>query len=471
MDRISNLPDEVLCHILSFFTTKEAALTSLLSKRWRNLFAFVPNLDIDDSIFLHPEEGKRERDGILQSFMDFVDRVLTLQSTYPIKKVSFKCKTGVDSSRVNHWICNVLQRGVTKLDLFVGLGDDYLLSSEIFISKTLVEIKIGSGVKLEEWDGEVSLPMLRTLVLDSVEFCFDKFKMLLCGCPVLEKLEMFHIEWEDWEETLLSASLKSLKIDSESCFERFSFDTPSLSFLDYSEFVAEDYALVNMENLVDARINLLVTEDQIKRAREPNNDLVEDDEEEEDVVLRFGNVKKLMSGIRNVKKLFLSPTTLEVLSLSCEAMPVFNNLKFLAILSHVDLGWQAMPVLLKNCPHLETLALWGLVHYVTDKCGDACDCVSREDKGRSLISSPVKKLHIKAFRGSIRELRMIKHFLYSFPCLEEMEIHAEENGPTKFEVPGIFDLVVELMVLYNELTSCDVRFMVCDSLYEKWTSQ
>jgi len=78
MDLFSSLPDEVLCHILSFLTTKEAALASVVSKRWRNQFALVPNLDID-------EEGKREREEILLSFMDFVDNVLALQADSPIR--------------------------------------------------------------------------------------------------------------------------------------------------------------------------------------------------------------------------------------------------------------------------------------------------------------------------------------------------------------------------------------------------
>ncbi|CAL9224405.1 unnamed protein product [Arabidopsis halleri] len=191
--------------------------------------------------------------------------------------------------------------------------------------------------------------MLKLLVLDSVEFCFDQFLMLLRGCPVVEKLEMVNVECEDWDQTVSSASLKSLRIKSESfSFESFSFDTPNIVFLDYSELVAEDYPTVNLENVVNARINLLANEYQIKRAREPDHEMLEEDWE--DVFIRFSNAKKLMSGIRNVKKLFMSPTTLEVLSLCCVAMPVFNNLTFLAMLSHVDLGWQAMPVnvILKN---------------------------------------------------------------------------------------------------------------------------
>lgn len=111
MDRISNLPDDLLCHVLSFLPTKNAALTWVLSKRWLNLWKLVPNLDIDDSVFLHPQDGnKGERQEIRQSFIDFVDRVLAMQADSPINNFSLKCITGIHPDTVNRWIRTVVSR-------------------------------------------------------------------------------------------------------------------------------------------------------------------------------------------------------------------------------------------------------------------------------------------------------------------------------------------------------------------------
>ncbi|CAH8277408.1 unnamed protein product [Arabidopsis lyrata] len=446
MDLLSNLPDELLCHILSFLTTKEAAVTSVLSKRWRNLIAFVPNLDIYDCEFLHPEVRKEERDDIRQLFVDFVDRVL--QGNSHIKKFSLFCAGG---------------------------GDNYHLCPKVFENKKLVKLELTHGFDIRCFDRSIFLPMLKTLVLDSVLLSVDKFEILLHALPALEELVLHSIHWKELDVmtvsiSLSSASLKTLTIKFIECFDTFSLDTPSLVYFSYSDFVVGDYSVAKMENLFEARISLCVIDEDISLARVPYNDLLEDDEY--NVVLRFANVGKLMNGIRNVRYLVLSPDTLEVLSLCCQSMPVFKNLKLLAIKSEESRGWQAMPVLLRNSPHLETLVLEGLFHYVTDKCGDACDCVSREGKGRSLTSCPIKVLEIKGFQGTMKDMNIIKHFLDYFPCLKEIKIYMEENDTTQLRVPEVSEFITgEMMEHYKKSSSCNVQLLVGSYLYKKWTAQ
>ncbi|KFK40003.1 hypothetical protein AALP_AA3G317500 [Arabis alpina] len=311
----------------------------------------------------------------------------------------------------------------------------------MFVSKTLVELRLRSEFGVDWWRGGsgTCLPMLKTLNIGSewVLLCDDLDKFL-AAFPVLEGFYLASIEW-DSDETVSSASLKKLTIYA-SGFEDFrnpksiSFDTPNLIYLQYADFVAADYPKVVLTSLVEALLDLMVIEDQVQLIRWANDENV--------FVLRLRNVSKLMSGIRNVQRLFFSADTIEVLSLCCESMPVFNNLKHLRLRSAVNRGWQAMPVLLRNCPHLETLVHEGLEHCVTDKCGDACDCISQEEKGRSLLSCPVKKLQIKGFRGTLKEKEMIRHFLEYFSCLEEMEVYAEEHDdPTNIEVPRVYKIV------------------------------
>ncbi|KAL0719195.1 hypothetical protein Bca4012_068519 [Brassica carinata] len=474
MDRVSNLPDEVLCHILSFLTTKEAALTSILAKRWRNLLAFVPYLTIDDSVFLHPEEDKRYRDDIIQSFMDFVDRVLTLQGNSPLNKFSLKCLTVVDTQRLDAWISIALARGVSDLDLAIMLNlqdeddDDtkYQLSPKCFECSTLVRLRIdyGSEFSLVAAD-RISLPLLKTLVLDSVPVVPNEFNTLLCALPSLEELLLLDVVWEDTEGvTVSSASVKTLTIRLNDVLSSLSFDTPSLFHFNYFGFVASDYPVVNMDNLVEARIVFCLSEDQLKRLRDPDHVLFDEED-----ALGFSNVWKLFHGIRNVPDLNLFPDTLEVLSMCSESLPVFNNLKSLAIKSNKERGWQAMPALLRNCPHLETLVIeGGLVHHVTDECGDACDCIPREGKGLSLTVCPVKELEIQGFRGTMKEMAMIKHFLDYFPGLKEMEIYVEENDPTQLGNREVSKLVQEMLELYNSLSSCNVQLLVSEYLESKW---
>ncbi|CAL9224391.1 unnamed protein product, partial [Arabidopsis halleri] len=442
----------------------------VLSKRWRNLLAFVPNLQIDDSVFLHPEEGKRYRNEIRQSFVDFVDRILALQGNSPIKKVSLKCLGMLDAERLDDWISNVLVRGVSELDLSICFSvEEYILMSTIrFESKNLVKLKLHNAYIGCQIESEL-LPMLKTLVLESARFYVD-YKSFLSAFAALEKLVLVDVFWylSSKDVTVSNASLKTLTMNSNHFSGIFSFDTPSLVYFCYSDYVAKDYPLVKMENLLEARISLLVTEDQIERAREPNNQGVEDGED--DVVLRFGNRRSCFETC-NGKMSICGLSCYQVLSLCCDSMPVFKNLKSLSIKNEESRGWQAMPVLLRNSPHLETLVLEGLLHYITDKCGDACDCVSQEEKGRSLTSCPVKALEIKGFRGTTKEMNMIKHFLDYFQCLREIKIYMEENDPTQLRVPEVSEVIAEMMEHSEKSSSCNIQLLVGGYLYKKWTAQ
>ncbi|XP_018440487.1 F-box/LRR-repeat protein At3g58930-like [Raphanus sativus] len=488
MDRLTSLPDELLHHILSCLPTKSAVVTSSLSKRWLNLWKHNPNLDIDDSVFIHPEDGKGEREEIRQSFVRFVDGVLAMQGDSPINNFALKCITGVHPDTVNRWICNVLQRGVSDLNLFTDFTDEdteddsYHLPKELFFSSTLVKLKLRSEHCVDwwwtggMWSDPFSLPMLKSLDIDSDLIFCGKIEEFIPAFPVLEELRMGSMEWIQSDVTVSSATLRTLSLHGTGCDDfvnptRVSFDTPNLNVLSYYDLVAQDYPVVNMKKLVHATINLIVTDEQVKRLRESDNDLAEDDDAD-DVFVDFGNVAKLMNGIQTVQQLSFTADTLEVLSQCCNTLPVFNNLKFLGITSEEGRGWQAMPALIKNCPRLETIILEGLLHCVTDKCGDACPCISREDKGRSLRSCPVNRLEIQGFRATMKEMNMIKHFLDYFPSLKRLDVVIEDNEPTQLRNPELSNCVKEMFKLYSEMyPSCSVELQVSAFLQKKWRAQ
>ncbi|XP_027342972.1 F-box protein At1g80960-like [Abrus precatorius] len=56
-DFINNLPDEILCMILSLLPVDEAVRTGILSKRWRSLWKHTSRLDFDVKHMIHPFSG------------------------------------------------------------------------------------------------------------------------------------------------------------------------------------------------------------------------------------------------------------------------------------------------------------------------------------------------------------------------------------------------------------------------------
>ncbi|XP_022751607.1 LOW QUALITY PROTEIN: FBD-associated F-box protein At4g10400-like [Durio zibethinus] len=139
---ISDLPYVVLCRILSFLPTEEAVRTSILSTRWRYLFS---------------EDDRR-----VNSFMNFVDRVLFFHKVTRIERFRLRCSHGVDSL-VYGWISAALWHNLEELDLCISSNDEFIsLPVGLFTCKMLVVLKLDSCLVLNV-PSNVCFPSLKTI--------------------------------------------------------------------------------------------------------------------------------------------------------------------------------------------------------------------------------------------------------------------------------------------------------------------
>ncbi|ESQ44061.1 hypothetical protein EUTSA_v10005988mg [Eutrema salsugineum] len=392
-DSISWLPDEVLGSILSLLPTKQAASTALLSKKWRYVFRLVDNLDFDDSVSMHVGNDKL---AFPESFENFVDRTLSLQCDSPIKKFSLKVSSYDERQKacVCRWISNVASRGVLEADLRIQDMGTFTLPPQLFVSKTLVKLTLGAQLYLENLPSYVLLPSLKFLFIDSVYFQYgDLCGVLLAGCPVLEELSVHHKGSLPMPHTISSPSVKRLSVDYDSLdldgCDFMSLDLPKLVYLDYSHFALAEYRQVNLEHLVEAKMDLHPTD-----------------------MVKTPDVTDLILGIRNVEILHLSPVSADVIYSYCRyKLPVFDNLVNLSLGIRNKRGWKLLAYLLKQAPKLETLIVQVLNGFTSDV---------------SMPLNKVKALHIPSYRGTAEELKQLKSFLGEFECLEWVQVDVAE---------------------------------------------
>lgn len=174
-DRISSLPDSILHHILSFLPTKDAAVTTFLSKRWKPLWLSQLLLHFDDKNFPHALAFRH----FLYSFVSHRDTSL------PILSFHLKCRHRLYRKQDFHnFVSSALNRRVQNLTIDLR----HSFSSPI-TAKTLLVLKL----RMLTFDKTplVYLPSLKLLHLESVNFRNHEYLCrLLLGCPFLEELEV-----------------------------------------------------------------------------------------------------------------------------------------------------------------------------------------------------------------------------------------------------------------------------------------
>ncbi|KAJ3690757.1 hypothetical protein LUZ61_019921 [Rhynchospora tenuis] len=126
-DRISDLPDALLTHILSYLPTKEAVQTCLLSKQWRKVWASVPVLDFDFADFLSddifsPGKNVTVQTECYNNFVQFVDAVLRQAQHLDRFRLVWQCQDNYYrycDFPVKRWILLVLQKRPRVLSIYI----------------------------------------------------------------------------------------------------------------------------------------------------------------------------------------------------------------------------------------------------------------------------------------------------------------------------------------------------------------
>ena len=306
IDRISQLPDDILHHILLFLPIKTVAKTSVLSKRWSYIWSTFPDLDFTDhdvsisyssstktSIF---SRNKSRADPISQ-VLNFRDKISNTTNS-DIRTLRFSTSTPVAFSRLNDVIRRAVRRNIQELDLDVVAEDCINFPRSVMLSESLRVLRMRSRCKafqlppdlsvmksgfrslvsfsltnvvlvddhqnlqaanfLLDLFSELSFPQMKKLRL---ERCF-RMKQIRIACQALEDLDLkycYDLKGLD----ICSPKLERLTV--ESCFGDIDdnddgqmwvkIDAPRLKFLDWKDnFVTDSCSLIYLTNLSVASI-------------------------------------------------------------------------------------------------------------------------------------------------------------------------------------------------------------------------
>ncbi|XP_058220014.1 FBD-associated F-box protein At4g10400-like [Rhododendron vialii] len=415
LDRISKLPDSVLCHILSFLPTKYAVGTSILSTRWQYLWISVATLDFNNSELFN-KRNRTDGTGAAEvdlRFMNFVNTVLLLSDVSCLEKFNLKLESFCYFGIVKAWISNAIKRNVQKLELCYSARHNFdeqipiQLPHMLFICKTMVDLRLNGNISLKV-PASVWLPNLKILEIKEVIYeNKDSAHNLIHGCPALEDLYIFMSYFD--KQKVLNISVPTLKRlvltrlgdDGHPLFSehKLTVNTPKLEYLDIADDVAVEFSLENLSSLLDARINVgPCCSGSISSS----------------------NLLKLLHGIANVKFLRFSSTNSDDY-----VLPTINSLHNLTYLGlqNVPDGWNKdlLNVFLEYSPNLEVLVLEGNIGGLSDRPW------SPPPRVPSCLLLNLKEIKYLKFGGDKHEFEVIEYLLKSAEVLKNMTICCQHS--------------------------------------------
>ncbi|KAJ1381527.1 Leucine-rich repeat domain superfamily [Sesbania bispinosa] len=335
-DLLSNLPDDLICHILCFLPTRDAYRTSLVSKRWRFLCTKVPDL----SFYLPSHSSSHS---VRELLIHSVNTVL-LQRTQRIRKFTLSCYLSCEPYHVSAWISKALDLNVQELDLGCHLLRITRLPAKLSTSTSIVVLKLSGNIQ-PKFPSSVRLPSLKIFHLELRRNELSNSEghsvsYFLYGCPNLVELRIDgHLNFHVFISLQFLKKLK-LKLRSFPFRHVLRIDAPLLEFLHMKD---DDSNSVNYYNIV------IVNLSNVDRANLKIHKYLD-----------FDSLFKVFRGIFNVKSLSLGSSTIRFLSecnLQFLSLPEFHNLVDFRVQISENCRWDVLVSFLQSACNLKVFAI------------------------------------------------------------------------------------------------------------------
>ncbi|XP_045794901.1 F-box/FBD/LRR-repeat protein At1g13570-like [Trifolium pratense] len=283
MDHISELPDEILSHILTMLPVKDLLKTSLLSRRWCKLWFLRRDLHFDIFHVLGKSEQEvfQIRDSSHNSIMErrrvqldinmdeFVKRVdQFVKSFQGIKIDSFFVSfylNGKHGDIIDQWIRFAIARGVETINLpLLAMPSAYAIDTtpsklrykfalDLFSdtnASTLKHMRLEHCLVSHPTNSDyIPFKNLRSLSLFRAKVDEIFIESLLSNCRRLEELHLIYCELRSWMPKIMSSSLCHLKVGA--CYivsdnSRVNINLISLDCLKLTSLEYIGYSLVTL---------------------------------------------------------------------------------------------------------------------------------------------------------------------------------------------------------------------------------
>ncbi|KAK7282906.1 hypothetical protein RIF29_12020 [Crotalaria pallida] len=314
-DRLGDLPDCLIIHILTFVKCRDAARTCVLSKRWKHLYKRMSILLLNASDF-----------ATVKIFAKFVSKLLLHRdSSVALHTLDFR-RYGVIETRILKKVLHyAVSNNVRRLGIDIQPDDRLLpiIGCSVFSCRSLTSLKLSVYCKNYSEEKIVfpespDLPALTSLDVTNIVFCASSGSDRAEPFSNLSKLNNLFIGSYTLRDAktlcVSSVTLSSLAFRAYCCPSKIVLSTPNLCSFDFSGVTCHDLSGSGLSAV--KRVN--IDADTSYCSSEPPFILL-------NWVKELVNVQSMMVTINTLQVLFLIPDLVKI------NFPSLGNLKSMKV--------------------------------------------------------------------------------------------------------------------------------------------